>query len=113
MNLSVLHKIITIKKDTDIKELMSKGEKIYTKYGLFFLNNDVKIDQFGFAILIRWVYEIFMVAMQNDDGNFGTTHVFKVRWSVLFSFTEAKDNQKFNIGWRLYYCIQYPKALWV
>lgn len=53
MNLSALLKILPIKKDTDIKELMSKSEKIYTKYGLFFLNRDVKIDQFGFAVLIK------------------------------------------------------------
>jgi len=53
MNLFAQHKIITIKKNSEIKELLSTGKKIYTKYGTFFLGNKRKDDQINFAVLIK------------------------------------------------------------
>ena len=53
MNLFAQHKIETIKKNTEIKELLSTGKKINTKYGIFFLGNKRKDDRIKFAVLIK------------------------------------------------------------
>ncbi len=53
MNLFAQHKIVTIKKNTEIKELLSTGKKINTKYGVFYLGNKIKDDRINFAILIK------------------------------------------------------------
>ena len=53
MSLSVPHKIESIKKNNDIKNLMLEGDKIFTKYGIFFLNRDIKNNTFEFAVLIK------------------------------------------------------------
>lgn len=53
MNLFAQHKIVTIKKETEIKELLSNGKKINTKYGIFFLGNKRKDDRINFAVLIK------------------------------------------------------------
>ena len=53
MNLFAQHKIVTIKKNTEIKELLSTGKKINTKYGVFFLGNKRKDERIKFAVLIK------------------------------------------------------------
>jgi ribonuclease P protein component len=53
MNLSVQHKILTLKKNADIEEVLSYGKKIHTKYGLFFLYNLRLEKKMSFAVLIK------------------------------------------------------------
>ena len=53
MNLRVQHKIVTIKKNTEIKEILSTGEKIYTRYGIFFLGKNKTDIRINFAVLIK------------------------------------------------------------
>ena len=53
MNTSALPKIVSLKKKTEINELLSKAKKIHTRYGLFFLSKDSNSDQIGFAVLIK------------------------------------------------------------
>jgi ribonuclease P protein component len=53
MNLRDHHKIVTIKKNTEIKEILSSGKKIQTKYGIFFLGHKKTDNQINFAVLIK------------------------------------------------------------
>ena len=53
MNLSAQHKIITLKKNADIEEVLSHGKKVHTKHGLFFLYSLRMENQRGFAVLIK------------------------------------------------------------
>jgi len=53
MNLSAQHKIFTIKKSTEIKEILSTGKKIRTKYGVFFLGKNATNNRMDFAVLIK------------------------------------------------------------
>jgi len=53
MNLSDQHKIFVIKKNTEIKEILSKGKKIRTKYGIFFIGLKKTNNWIEFAVLIK------------------------------------------------------------
>jgi ribonuclease P protein component len=53
MNLRAHPKITTIKKNSEIKELLSSGKKVHTKYGVFFLKCKSNDNQFRFAVLIK------------------------------------------------------------
>jgi len=53
MNSFAQPKIVTIKKNTEIKDLLSTGKKINTKYGLFFIGSKGKNNQIHFAVLIK------------------------------------------------------------
>ncbi len=53
MNLLDRPKIITIKKNTEIKKILSTGKKIYTQYGIFFLGQKKTDEQLNFAVLIK------------------------------------------------------------
>ena len=53
MNLIAQHNISVIKKNAELTELLDKGVKINTKYGLFFYNSEGLSDTFRFAVLIK------------------------------------------------------------
>jgi ribonuclease P protein component len=53
MNISVRPKIISIKKNSEIRSLLEKGKKIYTKYGIFFLSREESASVIAFAVLIK------------------------------------------------------------
>jgi ribonuclease P protein component len=53
MNLHAHPNIIVIKKNSEIRDIFSKGKKIYTKYGVFFLCDKSNTDQLRFAVLIK------------------------------------------------------------
>ena len=53
MNLRDQHSIVTIKKNTEIKEILSTGKKIYTKYGIFFIGHKKTDSRLNFAVLIK------------------------------------------------------------
>jgi len=53
MNLRDQHKVITIKKNSEIKEILSNGTKIYTKYGIFFIGHKKTDNLINFAVLIK------------------------------------------------------------
>ena len=53
MSLSAQHNIISIKSNDEIKNLLATGEKVYTKYGIFFLSKSTGLHPPGFAVLIK------------------------------------------------------------
>ena len=53
MNLKDRHKIVALKKNTDIRKVLSSGEKVYTKFGIFFLSHKTTNNQMNFAVLIK------------------------------------------------------------
>jgi ribonuclease P protein component len=53
MNLSDQHKVFTIKKNIEIKAILSTGKKIRTKYGIFFLGQKKTDNRVDFAVLIK------------------------------------------------------------
>jgi ribonuclease P protein component len=53
MSISARPEIISIKKNTEIKSLLDKGKKIYTKYGIFFLSREESALPISFAVLIK------------------------------------------------------------
>jgi ribonuclease P protein component len=53
MNLRAHHKIHVIKKNSEIKQVLSQGKKIHTKYGIFFLYDRGHGETFRFAVLIK------------------------------------------------------------
>jgi len=53
MNLRVHPKIHIIKKNSEIKEVLSQGKKVHTKYGIFFLYDKTHDETFRFAVLIK------------------------------------------------------------
>lgn len=53
MNSHAHPKIEVIKKNSEIKELLSQGKKVHTKYGIFFLGNNKNADHIRFAVLIK------------------------------------------------------------
>lgn len=53
MNLSDPHKIVIIKKNTEIKKILATGKRIQTKYGIFFIQLNNTEDRMNFAVLIK------------------------------------------------------------
>jgi ribonuclease P protein component len=53
MNLSAHPKIDVIKKNSEIKEVLSQGKKVRTKYGIFFFCDKAQGETFRFAVLIK------------------------------------------------------------
>ena len=53
MNSRDQHKIVTIKKNTEITSILSTGKKIYTQYGIFFLGQNKTDNRINFAVLIK------------------------------------------------------------
>ena len=53
MSLKDQHKIVAIKKNIDIRAILSSGEKIYTKFGIFFLSHKLSINRMNFAVLVK------------------------------------------------------------
>jgi ribonuclease P protein component len=53
MNLHAHLKIAVIKKNSEIKELLARGKKVHTKYGIFFINNESNAKRLHFAVLIK------------------------------------------------------------
>ena len=53
MNSHAHPKFDVIKKNSEIKELLSQGKKIHTKYGVFFLNDKSNESRLRFAVLIK------------------------------------------------------------
>jgi ribonuclease P protein component len=53
MSIHVRPKVVTLKKNTEIKDLLDNGKKIYTKYGIFFLSQEKSLSVFSFAVLIK------------------------------------------------------------
>jgi len=53
MNSHDQHKIVTIKKNTEIRAILSTGKKIYTQYGTFFLGYEKTDNRIKFAVLIK------------------------------------------------------------
>jgi ribonuclease P protein component len=53
MNLSAHPKIHVIKKNSEIKQVLSQGKKIHTKYGILFLYDKTQGETFRFAVLIK------------------------------------------------------------
>jgi ribonuclease P protein component len=53
MNSSALPDIISIKNNSEIKDLFANARKVSTRYGSFFLSNDSKVNQISFAVLIK------------------------------------------------------------
>ena len=53
MSLSVRPKIVTIKNKTELRNILDNGKKIYTKYGIFFLNQTQPAPVISFAVLIK------------------------------------------------------------
>ena len=53
MNLHDHPKIVTIKKNTEIKEILSSGKRIHTQYGIFFLGKKSTDKRINFAVLIK------------------------------------------------------------
>jgi ribonuclease P protein component len=53
MNSHAHPNIQIIKKNSEIKDLLSQGKKIYTKFGFFFIGNNTDQKNFRFAILIK------------------------------------------------------------
>ena len=53
MNLRDHHKIVTIKKNTEIKEILSTGKRIHTQYGIFFIGQKRTNNRINFAVLIK------------------------------------------------------------
>jgi len=53
MNLQDQHNFVTIKKNTEIKTILSTGKKIYTQFGIFFLGKKKTDKRIYFAVLIK------------------------------------------------------------
>jgi ribonuclease P protein component len=53
MNLSKTHNIRSLKSKNEIKDLLANGEKVFTKYGLIFYQNQPATDYNAIAILIK------------------------------------------------------------
>jgi ribonuclease P protein component len=53
MNLRDHHKIVIIKKNTEIKEILSTAKRIHTQYGIFFIGKKKTDKQINFAVLIK------------------------------------------------------------
>jgi ribonuclease P protein component len=53
MNSHVPPKITIIKKNTEIKEILARGKKIPTKYGVFFIDHQSNLSGLRVAVLIK------------------------------------------------------------
>ena len=53
MSLLAQPKIIVIKRNIEIKKILSSGKKIRTKYGVFFIGNKTNVEHLHFAVLIK------------------------------------------------------------
>jgi ribonuclease P protein component len=53
MNIHDQHKIISIKKNTEIKKILATGKRIQTKYGIFFIKQNKTDNKMNFAVLIK------------------------------------------------------------
>jgi len=53
MNLSAPFKINKIKKQSEIKKILSEGRKVYTKYGIFFLLQEIELSETFYAVLLK------------------------------------------------------------
>ncbi len=52
MSLYVPHKLVSIKSDKEIRQLLESGEKRYTRFGIFFLAKNDK-PEMQFAVLVK------------------------------------------------------------
>lgn len=53
MNSTVRSKFFVIKNNSEIKNILSKRNKIITKYGIFFIDEDKENDFYKYAVLIK------------------------------------------------------------
>ena len=53
MNLRDQSKIFIIKKNSEIKKILSSGRKIHTTYGVFFIDHKKAEKRINFAVLVK------------------------------------------------------------
>jgi ribonuclease P protein component len=53
MSSSVRHKPHTIKRDAEIKDILSGGKRISTRYGVFFYKTENQKTSFRYAVLVK------------------------------------------------------------
>jgi ribonuclease P protein component len=108
MNSSARHKIKSIKSQNEIKQLLSSGKKIYTKFGIFFLGKNENPEKqvavlvkkaVGIAVKRNYYKRILREYIRTSLDNFSDYNkiifVINKRIDVPFSQLKMELDQKF------------------
>ena len=108
MSLSAQHKIKPIKSQNEIKQLLSSGKKIYTKFGIFFLGKNEKPEKqvgvlvkkaVGNAVKRNYYKRVLREYIRTSLDNFSDYNiiifVINKKINVPFSQLKMEFDQKF------------------
>ena len=101
MSLSAQHKIKSIKSQNEIKQLLSSGKKIYTKFGIFFLGKSENPEKqvgvlvkkaVGIAVKRNYYKRVLREYIRTNLNNFSEYNkiIFVINKKIDIPFKQLK-----------------------